>query len=699
MFSLLSFRAVAASTALVSGCAAAQQGMLTEVRVPGTRADLQGLADSASEGIVTSKQLRTRPLLRPGDLVEAVPGLVATQHAGEGKANQYFLRGFNLDHGTDFATFVDGMPVNLPTHGHGQGYTDLNFLIPELVESVQYRKGPYYAQEGDFASVGSARLRTVRRLDAPFGLLQAGEGRYRRVVAAGTFGVGPGDLLLAAERSGDDGPWQVAQDLRKTSVVTRYAAGTAANGWSLGVNHYEARWTSTDQVPQRAVDSGALGRFDSLDPTTGGRTRRTALTAEWDAQGRAGTSHVNAWLLRYAFDLFSNFTYATRDCEAAPLPPGCNASTQLDQFEQVDRRRAYGLSAAHTVPGRIAGREASWSIGTDLRRDNIREVGLHDTQARMRLATVRSDRVRVDAAALWAQAEVQFAPGWRGTAGLRWDHRAVRVDSSVAANSGSARDGLASPKASLVYSPTATMDLYANWGRGLHSNDARGATIRVDPRDGTTPVDRAVLLVPSTGYEVGARQQWSRGLATTVALWRLDLASELLFVGDAGTTEASRPSRRQGVEFSATWRPAPGWDLDADVSLSRARFRDADPAGKRVPGALERVVSLGATWIDGPWTLGARVRHFGDAALIEDNSLRSGSSTLVNVRAGYRIHPRAELAVDVFNLFDRTASDIRYAYASRLPGEPPFAEGTTPATVHFHPALPRTVRVGLKLFF
>ncbi|MES2938012.1 MAG: TonB-dependent receptor [Pseudomonadota bacterium] len=694
----------AAVVVLFAGGAAAQVqppsgGALPEVSVQSTREDLQGTAASASEGVVTSKQLRTRPVLRAGDIMESVPGLVATQHAGEGKANQYFLRGFNLDHGTDFATFVDGVPINLPTHGHGQGYTDLYFIIPELVDSVQYRKGPYYAEEGDFAAAGSARIRTVRRLDRPFGLVEAGRFGYRRVLAAGSFRTGDGDLLLAAERGQDDGPWTVAQNLRKTNLVGKYSQGDDANGWSLGLTHYEADWVSTDQIPQRAIDNGTLGRFDSLDPTAGGRTRRTAANAAWSSSGGGMQTRVSAYAIRYSFDLFSQFTGFTRGCDADPLPAACNGSAALDQFEQVDRRTVYGASASQLRTLKLGGLDAVLSYGADLRRDDIAEVGLYDTFQRTRLDTVRSDSVKLDALGLWSQLELQFNPRWKTIAGLRWDRRHADVTSSVAANSGSSSASIASPKLSAVYMPTDRTDVYVNWGRGFHSNDARGTVISVDPRDRTTPAERATPLVRAEGYELGTRQKWSDTLVTTAALWTLRLDSELLFVGDAGTTEPSRPSRRSGLELTANWRPAKGWEVDADLSLTRARFSDADPAGDRIPGAMERIATLGVTWQDGPWTVGARLRHFGARPLVEDNTLRAAASTLVNLRTAWRINRNAELSLDVFNLFDRKASDIEYAYASRLPGEPAFSEGGTPATLHLHPSLPRTLRVGVKISF
>jgi outer membrane receptor protein involved in Fe transport len=672
---------------------------LKEVVIQSTREDLQGIAETASEGVVTNKQLRTRPLLRAGDIVESVPGLVATQHAGGGKANQYFLRGFNLDHGTDFATHIDGAPINLPTHGHGQGYTDFYFLIPELVDSIQYRKGPYYAQEGDFSAAGSARIRTLRKLATPLGVVELGGDGYRRVMAAGSFHLGAGDLLLAGERGKDNGPWTVPQNLNKTNLQAKYSQGAYGNGWSVGVNRYESSWTSTDQIPQRAIDSGLIGRFDTLDPTAGGRSARTGLTAEWARTDKGHKTQVNAWALSYNFDLFSNFSYATRGCDVAPLPAACDSSTLLDQFEQVDRRKAYGLSAARSQAWKLGGLDAVWTLGADLRRDVISEVGLYDTEQRQRLATVRSDRVIIGALGLYGQTEVFITPQLRATGGLRWDQRSIDVSSSVAVNSGQTLAHIGSPKFSLAYSPSAQTDLYANWGRGFHSNDARGAVIRVDPRDGVTQVDSATPLVRATGYEVGTRQKLSNKLTITAAAWALQLDSELLFVGDAGTTEPSRPSKRSGIELTANWRPASAWEIDADISLSKSRFRDADAAGDRIPGAMERVVTLGATYNSGPWTVGARLRHFGPHALIEDNSLRAAASTLTNVKLAYRVTQSTEISLDVFNLFNRKANDIEYAYASRLPGEAAFVDGANPSDRHIHPSSPRTARVGLKVSF
>jgi outer membrane receptor protein involved in Fe transport len=660
---------------------------------------LQGIADSASEGIVTKKQIENRPLLRAGDLMEVVPGLVATQHAGEGKANQYFLRGFNLDHGTDFATFVDGVPVNLPTHGHGQGYTDLNFLIPELVETIRFRKGPYYADDGDFSSVGSIRFRTVRSLISPIGVIQAGQFGYARVLGASSFQLGENNLLIAAEQVRDSGPWLVNQNLSKINLVTKLSHGTDNNGWAIGLNHNKASWTSTDQVPERAISTGLISRYGSLDPTAGGRTSRTALNAEY-AKNEAGViTKVNAWAARYSFDLFSDFTYFTRACDTAPLPVQCNGPVAQDQFEQTDRRKSFGLTASRQYPIDLWSHQSAISFGTDIRRDNISNVGLYDTFQRTRLATVRQDQARIDTVSVWGQLDAPITEHLRSIVGLRWDHKDYAVDSSVIANSGSAKASLFSPKVSLIYAVDKKNDIYLNWGRGFHSNDARGVVAKVDPRDGVTPVNPATALVKTTGYEIGSRQKWGSNFSTTAALWQMSLASELIFVGDAGTTEPSRPSIRRGVELTSSWRPTPTWEFDSDISLSRARFRDNDPAGNYVPGAMNKVASIGSTYSHGPWKVGARVRYYGGRALTQDNSIRGSASTMVNLRTSYAINKSTEISMDIFNLFNRKANDIEYAYASRLPFEAPFVDGVTSVTRHIHPAPPRTARLGLRIGF
>ena len=674
---------------------------LASVVVRSTRADLQGIADSASEGEVTRKQLQTRPLVRAGDVLESVPGLVASQHSGEGKANQYFVRGINLDHGTDFATFVDGVPINLPTHGHGQGYTDLNFLIPELVDSVGYRKGPYYAQEGDFSAAGSARIRLLRKLDAPLGKIELGGNGFRRALAAGSHTLGDGDLLYALETARDDGPWTVPQRLRKSNGLLKWTQGTPDNGMSLGFSAYTSRWTSTDQVPQAALDRGLIGRYGSLDPTDGGSTSRYALNGQWAQSDGNTRTEWHGFVARYRFQLFSNFSYATRGCDdsTATLPAACGSATNLDQFEQQDQRTTFGLGTSRRWRTSVGGHDVVLQTGADYRYDRIGRVALYDSYQRARLNTTRSDQVGLHALGLWTQADVDWSERLRSQFGLRLDTRRAEVQSLLAANSGKAGASIASPKINLSYAATPVLDLHANWGHGYHSNDARGALTRVDPRNPARQVDPADLLVRAKGYEIGTRWKALPTLSITAAAWLLDIDSELLFVGDAGATEPSRPSHRRGLELTANWRPARQWEFDADVSLSRSRFRGSDPASNYIPGAMDRVASIGSTWQDGPWTAGLRLRYFGSRALVEDNALRGSGSTLVNARAGWRASRNLTLQADMFNLFNRRANDIEYAYASRLPGEPAFVDGKTADRLHLHPSAPRTLRISATLQF
>jgi len=652
---------------------------LDVIEVKAGAQDLIGVADAASVGTVTAKQLENRPLLRPAEVLETVPGLIVTQHAGDGKANQYFLRGFNLDHGTDFSVAIDGMPINLPTHAHGHGYLDLNFLIPELVERIQYKKGPYAAEDGDFSSAGSARIDYRRALPEDYVSIGLGSNGYRRLLtAADKETAGGGRWLGAVEVFHNDGPWEVPEHYKRLNGVLRYSEGTRNNGHSVAFMAYDGDWTSTDQLARRAVDQGLVNRYGSLDPTAGGNTRRLSLSGQWARQDGAVQTRANAYLVDYRLNLFSNFTYAMDD------------PVNGDQFEQADRRRYGGFGWSRSQPVQWLGKEGDFTWGVQGRQDDIDNVGLYRTAARQRLSTVRSDSVNQGSLGLYGQWGAQWSDWLRSVAGLRHDRYRFKVDSSLAANSGKENDGITSPKLSLIFGPFANQEFYYNWGQGFHSNDARGTTIRVDPSNPGDPMSRVPALVKSRGQEVGWRSAPAPGWNTSVALWRLDLDSELLFVGDAGTTEAGRPSHRQGVEWSNYWTPRDWLTLDADIALSKARFRDDDAAGKYIPGAVERTASVGVAVHDlGPWRGGLRLRYLGPRALIENNSVRSGSSVMVNLNVGYKLAAKSQLTLEVLNLFNRKASDIDYYYESRLRGE---AAAKT-WDVHSHPAEPRIWRL------
>ena len=645
--------------------------------------DLIGIAQSASQGAVTARQLETRPIMRPGDVLETVPGVVISQHSGEGKANQYYLRGFNLDHGTDFATTVAGMPVNMPTHGHGHGYSDLNFLIPELASGVQFSKGPYFAEHGDFATAGTANINYTNTLARPIVRVGGGGDSFGRVLLAAAPALGTGTLLGAIELEHSDGPWERPDDLNKVNGIVRFSRGDTRNGFSATLMGYHATWNSTDQIPERAIEDGRIGRFGLVDATDGGESSRYSASVEWQRASGNSSTRLTAYGLKYDLDLFSNFTYFLDD------------PVNGDQFQQTDHRFVTGSRLTHRRIGRWASRPTENTVGVQFRNDAISDIGLYHTRQRQQLETIRHDSVRQTSAGTFAQNQTEWTPWLRTLAGVRVDGYRFGVDSAIPENGGTDYAGVVSPKGGVVFGPFAKTEIYVNAGLGFHSNDARGATIAVDPVTGE-PARRVTPLARATGAEIGLRTVRIPHLQMTVTAWTLGLDSELVFIGDAGTTDAGRPSRRQGIEWTTYYRPKPWFVLDADVALSHARFTDGDPAGDHIPGAVATVVSAGATVDTVRNVFGSvRWRYFGPRALVEDDSVRSKATSLVNLTAGYKLTSSIRVALDVFNLFNAADSDVDYFYKSRLPGEP--ISGID--DLHIHPTVPRSARVSLIVGF
>ena len=684
---------VPAGDATVVAQAAAQQ-QLPPVQINGNYLNSVGSSDAASAGAVTSKLIESRPTLRPAEVLEFVPGVIVSQHSGDGKANQYYLRGFNLDHGTDFATFVDGMPINMPTHAHGQGYSDLNWLLPELVDRLRYRKGPYAAEDGDFSSAGSARIDLVDALPRGLASVTLGQDRYGRALVANSHALGGGQLLYALEVAHNDGPWDNPEKFHRTNGVLRYSFGGEGSRSTITAMGYSAGWHATDQIPLRAVADGTIDRFGAIDPSDGGRTERYSLSFATQRRFADGEFRFNAYAIRSKLNLFSNFTYFLEhpiDRGPSADPSGING----DQFEQAEKRKVFGLAASRTWNLKLGRFDSSNTLGLQVRHDRLDPVGLYATEAQRRVAVTQDSLVRETSVAAYGENATQWLPWFRSVAGVRADRFSFDVKSSIAANSGKTDAGLVSPKLSLVFGPWAKTEYFVNYGYGYHSNDARGATATVAAKTGD-PVDPVTPLVRSKGGELGLRTEIVPGLQSSLALWQLRLGSELLFVGDAGETEASRASRRHGIEWNNHWIATPWLLLDADFAASKARFTEFDPAGDAIPGSVAKVVSVGATVTQlGPWFGHVQLRYFGPRPLIEDNSVRSGSTTLAYLRVGYKLTPHLRLALDVFNLFDRKASDIDYFYGSRLQGEP--AAGVD--DIHFHPVEPRRFRLTLMASF
>lgn len=671
------------ASCLIAGVAHADERKTESVVVIGHYENGVGTSDAASAGAVTAKLLENRPALRPGEILEFVPGVIVTQHSGDGKANQYFLRGFNLDHGTDFATSVAGMPVNMRTHAHGQGYTDLNFLIPELVERVDYKKGPYYAELGDFANAGAAQMKLFDRMPHGIASVTVGENQFMRGLVADSTDIDAGTLLYGLEFSRNNGPWDEPENFHKSNGVLRFARGDQDNGFNITGMAYSAHWDSTDQIPERAVSEGLIDRFDSLDASDGGETHRYSLSMEGVHSNTEGRSELALYAVKSDLNLYSNFTYFLDN----PIDG--------DQFEQAERRNMYGLSASHTFFGTLGGLRSDTTIGLEGRYDRLDPVALYGTADRDRLSTTRRDSVKEGSAGFFASNTTHWTDWLRTVLGARFDTYHFDVDSNIDENSGSESDSITSPKVSVILGPWAQTELFVNYGEGFHSNDARGTTQRVTAKTGE-PTDPVSPLVKARGSEIGLRSEIVPGLQSSIALWQLKLDSELVFVGDAGDTEPTRGSKRYGVEWNNHYKASDWLLIDLDLAASHARFTGDDPAGDYIPGAVDKVGSLGFTLTDiGPWFAEFQLRYFGPRPLIEDDSVRSSSTTLAYLRGGYRITPDWRLTVDVFNLFDREVSDIDYYYASRLHGEP--ADGVEDR--HFHPVEPRTVRASVTYNF
>ena len=679
----------------------------TTVEVQGREDSLIGIADSATQGTVGAKQIADRPLLRSGEILETIPGMIITQHAGGGKANQYFLRGFNLDHGTDYAVFVNDMPLNLPSHAHGEGYSDMNIVIPEFVQRVNFEKGPYYADIGNYGSVGSANLQYFKTLPQNFFQVEVGMYDYARAVFGVSRKLGSGTLLYGGEAYYADGPWTHPDAYKKFNGLLTYSRGDATKGLSITALGYYGKWYSSDQIPVTAVPE--VGFDGSLNPTDGGDSQRYSLQGEWHRQGVNSATAIMAYGFYYYLDLFSDFTYYLTDTERG------------DQFEQQDHRWVAGLDAAHTIFSQWFGRKVENTFGLQLRNDWIHN-GLYQTENRERAdktdsdtgntlpATTQEDRLIDTQLGLFWENKVHWAEKFRSVFGLRGDLQYFDVTSLVnPANSGTASKWLPSPKLNLIFGPWAKTEFYVQGGFGFHSNDGRGTTQRIEPISGEnpypdTPATPIPALIPTKGTEVGVRTVAIPHLQSTFSLWYLHSASELQQSGDTGGTTASKsPSNRYGVEWANYYTPLEHLAFDFDFAYSKAFFTEIDPddaapgspGGKYVPEAVGLVISSGITVqsYKGFWG-SLRLRAFGPRNLTSDAIYQSSSTILLNAELGYHFSDKWRGEAQFFNLLDRQDHDIDYAYSSRIT---PTAEAAF--TDVFHPVEPFQVRFTLVRTF
>ncbi len=679
----------------------------TTINVQGRQDSLVGIAESATQGTVGATEIQQRPILRSGEVLETIPGVMITQHAGGGKANQYFLRGFNLDHGTDFAIFLDGMPLNLPSHAHGEGYADMNTVIPEFVERADFEKGPYYADVGNYGSAGSAHLVFFKTLPQNFFKVEGGMYDFGRAVFGASQKVGLGTLLYGGEVYHDDGPWKHPDNYYKFNGLLTYSQGGDGDGFSITARGYHGTWHSSDQIAENAVP--LVGFFGTLNPTDGGHSQRYSLQAEWHRQNENSETKITAYGFYYDLDLFSDFTYYLTD------------PARGDQFEQQDRRWVAGLDAHHTIFGEWFGRKVANTFGLQVRNDWIHN-GLYQSENRVRVdktdyatgntlpATTQADRFTDTQVGFYAENKIQWAEKFRSVVALRGDVELFDVTSLVtSANSGTATKVLPSPKLSLIFGPWSNTEFYVQGGFSFHSNDGRGTTLRVEPVSGenpfpNTPATPIPPLIPTKGGEVGVRTLVLPHLQSTVSLWYLHSASELQQSGDTGGTVASRqPSERYGIEWANYYTPLEHVAFDFDIADSRALFTTIDgddaapdsPGGKRVPEAVGVVISSGITLHDVKrFSTSLRLRYFGPRDLTSDGIYRSKATALLNAEVGYQIGEKWRVSAEFLNLLNRRDHDIDYAYTSQI------TPTATPAFTNvFHPVEPFQVRFGLGRTF
>jgi opacity protein-like surface antigen/outer membrane receptor protein involved in Fe transport len=678
----------------------------------------------ASQMTVSGEDINARPMTRPGEVVEAAPGLMAIMHSEGGKANQYYLRGWDLDQGTDFATFVDDVPINLPSHVHGQGYTDLNWLIPETVNGVDIRKGPYFADVGDFTNAGNLHISFRDAVERNIEQVTVGSFGYDRVLLLGSSKLDSGSLLYAGAFNLYNGPWTNPDNLRSFSGLARYSQGTATDGVSLTAQAYANNWNAADQVPLRALATGQIGLLGQLDPTDGGDTSRFSLSARWAQSDAIGLWKANAYAVAYSLNLFNNLEWFTPSSIPTPLP---NNNTG-DQFHQHESRIYTGGGVSRTIDGTLWGLPNETLLGAQTRYDGISD-SLSNTFQRQFLFNTLVDKISEGNVGIYAQNTMHWTDWFKTTAGWRGDAFATSVNSTLQpANSGHDEMMIGSPKFTAALGPFYKTELFLGAGMGYHSNDARGTVISQVPGDPTTPQNATPLLVRSRGGEVGIRTKAIPNLDSSVSFFYLRQNSELFFSGDSGTTTAGPPSQRTGIEFTNDYRLSSWLHADANVALSRARFLGFDNGqeafyqslagfpqvqignapGNYVFNAPWMVASAGVTLGDRiGWYSSLRWRYISSRPLTEDGVFQSPPFNIINGSVGYRFDNGWHLDLAGLNLLNSSTDLATFAYGSVLNSDSLFALCypimKAPAAVcqtgimdHvFHPIEPLAVRVTL----
>jgi len=696
MGSALDAYAGSGSGAEVIDSAETSPANLSEVTVITSRLNLLGTASTASQGSVTEAELELRPAYRVGQLLESVPGLVVTAHSGEGKANQYLVRGYNLDHGTDIAHFVDDMPINRPTNTHGQGYSDLNFLLPEVANGLDYTKGPYYASVGDFGSVASTHLRLANEIPDQVAVAAGTLGNYN-AFAGGTAHLTDQDRLLGGMYYGHlDGPFTHPDDFRKFAGTLRFSHGTDADGYSATAMYFHGEGNMTTDQPVRAIGEGLITRWGTLDPTDGSLSERFSLSGHFGATGESWKSSSSAYFIHSKMILWNDFTHYLDD----PL--------NGDQEEQYESRSTAGGQSSFTFTATYGTIQNDVAAGVQLRYDAAyvnRKHTLHRVplaycsvaqpdgsllQVPLAGGICNADQVHLLDLGPYVEDTTHWTDWLRTVVGLREEYYRASDHSVTTGFAGAAHETLLQPKGSLIFGPFAATEVYFSAGRGFHSDDVRGVFGTVPLEGVPGSAGKTPLLAPSKGLELGIRSNIVPKLAMQLAVFQQDFNSELTYDADAGQDSASAPSRRQGLELSAEYRPWRWIELNTDLAFSKARYHGDLAAfglqGPYIANAPRFIGSFGVL-VDnlGPWFGGLQWRRLGAYPISDGDRLPEDPGySEINLDAGYKINAHLKVQLSIYNVFDTRANSSAYYYTARLPGEP--AEGV--AGIQAHPLEP-----------
>ncbi|MBD8490033.1 TonB-dependent receptor plug domain-containing protein [Echinicola sp. CAU 1574] len=627
--------------------------------------------------VITDIDVQTNPVNSSQDILRKVPGLFIGQHAGGGKAEQIFLRGFDIDHGTDINITVDGMPVNMVSHAHGQGYSDLHFVIPETLDKIDFGKGPYYQNKGNFTTAGYVDFMTKKKLEYSSIKLEAGQfDTYRLLGMFNLVESNDHNAYVATEYLATDGPFESPQNFNRINFFGKYT-GMLSNTDKLGVtaSYFDSKWDASGQIPQRAVDSGMISRFGAIDDTEGGNTARSNLLINHEKIIDENSSlKSNIYLSQYDFELYSNFTFFLED----PI--------NGDQIKQKEDRTIYGFNSEYNTSFTTNTLNGNWQAGISLRNDqsNSNELS-HTLNRRETLGQIKLGDINETNLGAYLGTTVNLNR-WTFNPSVRVDYFDFQYNDALLPTYSTQEEtkAIISPKFNILYNQTEQLQLYIKTGKGFHSNDTR-----------VVVAEKGNHILPAAyGFDGGFIWKPTPKMLLNLAYWYLYLEQELVYVGDAGIVEPSGKTRRKGLDLSYRYQPLPWlfWNLDANYTHARAI--EESKGEDFIPLAPDFTLVSGINIIHQTGFYGSiNVRHINSRPANEDNSIVAKGYTVTDLNAGYK-RKKYNIGVQVQNLFDTEWNETQFATESKLQFE------TEPVEeIHFTPGTPLSLKVMIQYNF